>query len=141
MDEKGIFRTLEGLSLKDYKIILTDDQSDLQVRRIEFNGTFWYFLPKERVWVKSSGTVYPGAMTSNMEFEEGILQGENAAAFRALVKLNHMTDFFVSFLHKNTKLFKIKDINDGKKEDAETPRSTSKPDESDGPLSQISRIS
>ena len=127
--------------VKTYQISLSEDKSDLTVQRIEFNGVYWYYIPSEKVWIKSSGFVVPGVMTPNQKYEEGVIQDDRAALFRALIKLNQMIDVITNELHTKTTLFKVKKDNiNAKNEESKTPSSRSESQPCDGPLSQISGL-
>jgi len=129
--------------IKSYQIILTDDRSDLAVQRIVMDGAYWYFVPEEKVWIKSTGLVVPGYINPNSEFEDGIIQDDKAALFRALIKLNQMIETITNELHDKTTLFKIQkdSINNVENKERKTTGSRNKPKQSDGPLSKISGIS
>ena len=126
--------------MSDYSIILSDDQSDLTVQRIKMSGVYWYYIIAEGVWLKSSGIVVPGAIVVNQEYEEGVIRGDSAAAFRALIKLNQMLAILIEQLHTKTTLFKVKENINAKTEESKTASSGSKSQQSNGPLSQISGL-
>lgn len=88
-------------------IILANDKSQLFVKRAKVENTYWYFVISEKVWVTSSGLVIPGFEYSKLEMEDGVVEGDNAVAFRALIKLNNMRNILLNELNKNTNLFKI----------------------------------
>ncbi len=96
---------------QQYQVTLTKDTSDLEITRCLPEQGYVYYIRSEDIWIDSTGRFtqlgeYPEASS----YEEGILEGENAAIFRALATLNKMIQAFTEKLHTNTTLFNKNEV-------------------------------
>lgn len=105
MDEKDNSGTgTSGESISG-TITLTNDKSPLTVFRSIMNNRVWYFEPTRKAWINDDGDVLPGAIVDKLQVEEGVVEGDSAFAFRALIRLQEIKDYIMNQLN-TTKIFK-----------------------------------
>lgn len=87
-------------------IPLDNDKSPLEVIRYQNNDQYSYYIPSEKVILTSTGSVLSVDGSVNTH-DKGIVTGDTAVAFRALVKIHKIQKFILEEMDKS--VFNVKD--------------------------------